>query len=375
MAGYTPAFSTMYDGTLFGKWPQAAVWASLLPLLDARGELNMTYEAISARTGWPMDLLRQGIAALMEPDADSQSQDEQGRRLVLLDPQRRTWGWRAVNHAKYRERARKQNNDRARVESGDNAERMRRRREAERDHSLETRPAATRADPLSDSDTNTDTEEKDIYTTPEVSARREESEQPPKPKRTRTERAARPLEPEELGQFRFAYPPRAGAQPWRRAIAAIRTRLQEGDSWADIIDGAKRYRAFCEATGKVNTEYVMQVATFVGPERHYMAQWTLPATPAADESPEQQALRRLADRRAAIGLADFRAPFPKETSKQYRDAQDIEWNRRELAKSLQRSPVGGSPLEASVQAAQSLAGLLRPIPLDADTPPTRRGRT
>lgn len=371
MPGYTPAFASMYDGTLCGQWPAAAVWASLLPLLDVHGELNMTFEAISARTGWPMDLLKQGVLALMQPDSDSQSPAEDGRRLVPLDPAR-SWGWRAVNHDKYREKARKQNGDRTRVASGENVGRMRRRREAELG---DQRPAPTRADPLSDSDSDTDTnKKKNIYTSPEVSAGTKESEAPagtPKRKRSRTERAASPLEPEELGEFRLAYPTRAGTQPWRRAISAIRTRLQEGDSWADIIDGARRYRLFCEATFKVSTEYVMQVSTFVGPERHYRQAWTLPTVAPASETPAQAALRRLTARRAAIGLSDFREPLPNESSKAYAIAQDEEWHRRMLAQSRNRSP---SPLEASVTAAKEMAAQLRPMPADPAPSRTRRGR-
>lgn len=386
--GYTPAFSTMYDGTLHGKWPTAAVWASLLPLLDVSGELNLTYDAISARTGWPMDLLREGIAALMEPDPDSKSRAEDGRRLVLLDPAR-TWGWRAVNHSTYREKARKQNSDRWRAESGANADRMRDRRVCPEAGAGHTRPAPTRAEPLSDSDSDSDTDtnkEKNIYARADASAESKEaersprnepaeSERTPKRKRARTDRAARPLEPEELGEFRFSYPPRAGAQPWRRAIASIRTRLHEGDSWPDIIAGAKRYRLFCEATGKLGTEYVMQVATFVGPERHYMQPWTLPTVPAAKETPEQSALRRLTERRAAIGLAGFRAPLANETSTAYRTAQDDEWHRRKDAKARNGAPVPKSAtLAASIMTAAELAAALRPMPPETNEPTPRRGR-
>jgi hypothetical protein len=125
--GYTPAFDSIYTGTLYGKWPAAAVWASLLPLISPRGELSLSYEAIAGMTGWPMDLLRQGIAQLMEPDADSRTPAEEGRRLVLIDPSK-SWGWRAVNHAKYREKARLQAKDSARTEGGHDAERKRQER-------------------------------------------------------------------------------------------------------------------------------------------------------------------------------------------------------------------------------------------------------
>lgn len=147
--GYTPAFSDIYMGTLYGRWPAAAVWASLLPLLDKNGVLDISMQAISGMTGWPLDLLEQGIQQLMEPDAKSRTPDHDGRRLILLDAAR-PWGWRAVNHSKYREKARKQNYDSARTESGEDAERKRASRAVPRS------PDESRAVPLSDTNTNTD---------------------------------------------------------------------------------------------------------------------------------------------------------------------------------------------------------------------------
>jgi hypothetical protein len=150
MSGYTPVFGSIYQGTLCGKWPDAAVWASLLPLCDKHGHIDYTPQAIAALTGWPLDLLQQGIAGLCAADPHSRSAAEDGRRLVLIDPNR-PWGWKVVNHSKYREKARKSSFDSARVEDGRNAERMRERR-------LDpTRPAMTRDDPPSNSNANTDT--------------------------------------------------------------------------------------------------------------------------------------------------------------------------------------------------------------------------
>lgn len=121
--GYTPAFDSLYDGTLCGRWPAAALFASLLPLIDSRGHIDMSPQAISARTGWPMDLLVTGLAQLQEVDPESRSTDEDGRRLILLD-QGRSWGWRVVNHAFYREKARLLAKNAKEVEQGRNAERM-----------------------------------------------------------------------------------------------------------------------------------------------------------------------------------------------------------------------------------------------------------
>jgi hypothetical protein len=156
MAGYTPAFSSIYDGTLCGKWPTAVVWASLLPLIDSRGEIRMSYEAIAARTGWPMDLLRQGISDLMLPDPDSQSEAEEGRRLVLLDASK-NWGWRAVNHALYREKARLMSKAQREIANGSNRERMKDRRGPPGTAGNDEGPPST---PSPNSDSNTDKNKK-----------------------------------------------------------------------------------------------------------------------------------------------------------------------------------------------------------------------
>jgi hypothetical protein len=150
MQGYTPVFGSVYAGTLCGKWPAAAVWVSLLPLCDKRGHIEMSHAAISALTGWPLDLLKQGISELMEPDPTSRSPDEDGRRLVLLDANNRDWGWRVVNHGLYREKARKLSYDSERTASGRDAQRKKESR------GVPTRPAVSRGVPLSDSDSDSD---------------------------------------------------------------------------------------------------------------------------------------------------------------------------------------------------------------------------
>lgn len=148
--GYTPVFDSVYAGSLCGRWPTTAVWVTLLPLADKYGRIDLSYQAICALTGWPMDLLQQGIAELMKPDPDSRSNAEEGRRLVLLDPESRNWGWRVVNHGLYREKARKLQYDSERTASGRDAERKRASREVPRC------PDASREVPLSDSDSDSD---------------------------------------------------------------------------------------------------------------------------------------------------------------------------------------------------------------------------
>jgi len=101
-----------------------------------------------------------------------------------------------------------------------------------------------------------------------------------KNKPTAATRPARNAIDPEFSRFKLAYPPRAGSQPWPRAFRAIGARIAEGHSWEEIIAGAQRYAAFVVATGKLNTEFTMQAAKFVGPDKHFLEPWTLPATKA-----------------------------------------------------------------------------------------------
>lgn len=89
--------------------------------------------------------------------------------------------------------------------------------------------------------------------------------------------AARPVEP-EFAEFRAIYPERNGNQPWNRAKRATTARLMDGHTWEEILGGTRRYAEWCKATGKLNTETVMQAATFCGPDKPFLKPWTLPAT-------------------------------------------------------------------------------------------------
>jgi hypothetical protein len=129
------------------------VWLTMLALCDKRGNVDMSFQAIVGRTGWPIDLLRQGITALMQTDSESRSPAEDGRRLVPLDPSR-GWGWHVVNHAVYREKARLQAKDAVRTASGADAERKRTERELSPE--VPRTPPEPPGVPLSDSNANTD---------------------------------------------------------------------------------------------------------------------------------------------------------------------------------------------------------------------------
>ena len=72
-----------------------------------------------------------------------------------------------------------------------------------------------------------------------------------------------------------AYPKRAGGNPKVKAWKAWKARLAEGVSEQELADSVGGYAAFCETTGKAGTEFVMQSATYFGPDQNYAEDWAV----------------------------------------------------------------------------------------------------
>jgi hypothetical protein len=250
MAGYTPVFSSIFDGTLHGKWPQTGVWLALLAMTDRHGCIDRTPQAIASDVGISAEELLVCIGEFCKPDPMSRTQECEGRRLVLIDPAR-SWGWRVVNHSRYREKARLQARDSSRTESGADASRKRTERES---------PDVPRSPPRSpspDSDSDSD-------------ANKEKNKKPDR----RTSRAVD--EPAEFVLVRQEYPKRAGGQRWGDALKFFQRRVREGEKVEVIVEGVKRYAAYARATGLERTEKVQQAATFLGDNRGYLELWQPP---------------------------------------------------------------------------------------------------
>ena len=86
--------------------------------------------------------------------------------------------------------------------------------------------------------------------------------------------------PIEFDDLKAVYPKRAGGQPWPRALKACNARLTQGSTWSEMLEGARRYQRFCSETGKIGTEFVMQAATFFGPDKRFLEHWDLPSNKA-----------------------------------------------------------------------------------------------
>ena len=87
--------------------------------------------------------------------------------------------------------------------------------------------------------------------------------------------AAREAVEQRFEDFKSIYPDREGSQRWRAAKKACRARLREGHSWTDLTAGAERYRDYCRAKNIVGGQFVMQAATFCGPELHFLESWSV----------------------------------------------------------------------------------------------------
>lgn len=99
---YGKIFDSMYDGTLYGQWQAIVTMQQFIVLSDINGIVDMTPQAISARTSIPLEIISQGIAILEAPDKHTRTTGSDGKRIELLDDHR-PWGWFLVNHEKYRD--------------------------------------------------------------------------------------------------------------------------------------------------------------------------------------------------------------------------------------------------------------------------------
>ncbi|HBV6999240.1 TPA: hypothetical protein MD433_004180, partial [Citrobacter freundii] len=84
--------------------------------------------------------------------------------------------------------------------------------------------------------------------------------------------------PDDFEQAWSIYPKRAGGNSKADACKAWNARVNSGATAQELLNGTQRYADFVKATGKLNTEYVKQAATFFGPSKHYEEAWEVTAS-------------------------------------------------------------------------------------------------
>lgn len=73
----------------------------------------------------------------------------------------------------------------------------------------------------------------------------------------------------------IAYPTRTGHSK-AEAFKAWQARMADGEAVETILQGIDRYAAYCEAN-HTEPRFVKHAATFLGPDRHYLNDWTVVA--------------------------------------------------------------------------------------------------
>ena len=114
---YGKLFQTIFDGSLRSDPMVRLVFMDMVILADQDGIVDMTHEALAARTNVDLKIIYEAIKQLENPDPRSRSPKEDGVRIKRLDGHR-DWGWQLINYEYYLKkgtRADKNERDRIRM--------------------------------------------------------------------------------------------------------------------------------------------------------------------------------------------------------------------------------------------------------------------
>jgi hypothetical protein len=240
------AFSKLFESILESTvWceplPTRVCWISMLAMADRLGRVSASVPGLAKRAGISVEETNTALERFMAPDHYSRTPDREGRRIEVIDG-----GWRLLNYAKYRE-IRDEESRRDYQRNWDRDHRQRRAKNPTNPTvSDRVRPRPTQAEAEAETETSN----------------------PPS--------AGSPPANADFATIWQALPKRTGNNPRARAERAFRARLKEGHTASEMLAGAQRYALFCNATGKTGTEFAMQGATFLGPEKPFTQAWATP---------------------------------------------------------------------------------------------------
>ena len=103
MNGFTKLFSSIVTSTIWQEDPETKViWITLLALSDAKGRVDGTIPGIANIANISIQKTEAAIEKFLGPDKYSRSQDNEGRRIKVIEG-----GWQLLNYRVYRDRGRK----------------------------------------------------------------------------------------------------------------------------------------------------------------------------------------------------------------------------------------------------------------------------
>lgn len=100
MAGYTKLFSSIIASTIWRADDKTRiVWITMLAMADQFGIVEGSVPGLADMARVTVWECRAALDALQQPDEDSRSKEQDGRRIEPVDG-----GWRLINHGKYRDK-------------------------------------------------------------------------------------------------------------------------------------------------------------------------------------------------------------------------------------------------------------------------------
>jgi len=235
---YVKLFGTILQSSIWSEDPATRlVWITLLTLADGEGYVRSSTSGLARTANVPIKDTERALVILESPDKESGTQEFDGKRIEAVEG-----GWFLLNYMKYREiRTREQLA---------NAARQKRYRE---------RNAIT---------SNAGNAEVTTITTIASASGSGEG------KKGREKKEYQ----KEFGEsFWSNYPKRAGNNPRTAACDLYVRRRESGVEASALLDGVKRYAAYCVASGNIGTSYVLMAQTWLGDKTEgWTQEWTAP---------------------------------------------------------------------------------------------------
>lgn len=238
---YVKLFSSILHSSIWSAPSDTRlVWITMLAMADLDGYVRAAPSGLARAANVPLDACLAALAILEGPDPESGTEEYEGRRIEAVPG-----GWMLLNYAKYRNMV---DPDTVRAQTRERVQRHR---------------AKKKAKPITVSNGNA----------------------PVTVGNGRLRQAEAEAEANIYVRFWATYPPRAGSNPRKDAEKAIRARMAAGISSDTLLEGAARYRAYCEATGSIGTQYVKMATSWLSPTFEGWAQpWTAPQSNGRDRN-------------------------------------------------------------------------------------------
>jgi hypothetical protein len=155
---YGKIFEIMYEGSLYGQWEAIVTFQQMIVIADDEGFVDITPQALAAKTSIPLDIIIKGIEVLESDDPYSRTKGQDGKRILRID-KGRPWGWQIVNYIKYRNMT---SHEDRKAYMRDYMKKRRKQKKLTRKQDVNTRKQTVADVTHTDTDTDTDTDKNTI---------------------------------------------------------------------------------------------------------------------------------------------------------------------------------------------------------------------